>query len=138
MGQRTVALAGGGGPSCSIGLVKSVPSPYEEHMVKVKACLVSELPPHTMRNISLLGRTVLIANVGDRVYAMDGLCSSDGANLADGVLRGYLVKCPIHGSEFDLRTGKVVKGPWGDSKPAADLRSYAVVREGDCLYVDMT
>ena len=106
-------------------------------MVKVKACLVSELPPQTMRNISLLGRTVLIANVGDQVYAMDGLCSSDGANLADGVLKGYLVKCPIHGAEFDLRTGKVVKGPWGDSKPAADLRSYAVVREGDCLYVDM-
>lgn len=107
-------------------------------MVKVKACLASQLPPGTLRSINLLGRAILIASIDDQIYAMDGICSGDGANLADGALRGYLVKCPIHGSEFDLRTGKVVKGSWGNSKPATDLRTYPIVLEEGCIYVDVT
>jgi nitrite reductase/ring-hydroxylating ferredoxin subunit len=38
------------------------------------------------------------------------------------------VKCPIHGSEFDLRTGKVVEEAWGGPKKTEDLRVYSVVR----------
>jgi 3-phenylpropionate/trans-cinnamate dioxygenase ferredoxin component len=107
-------------------------------MVKIEACLASDLPTGTMRNINLMGRTILIANIDGRLYAMDGLCSGDGANLADGALRGYLVKCPVHGAEFDLRTGKVIKGSWGNSKQPTDLRAYPIVQEDGCIYVDVT
>ena len=106
-------------------------------MVRIEACLASELPPGSMNNVILMGRTILLANVDGRLFAMDGLCSSDGGNLADGRLTGFVVKCPLHGTEFDLRTGKVVEQPWGNTKRPDDLRVYPVVREGDCILVDI-
>jgi nitrite reductase/ring-hydroxylating ferredoxin subunit len=51
-------------------------------MVMIEACLASELPPGTMNNVILMGRTILLANVEGKLFAMDGLCSSDGGNLA--------------------------------------------------------
>lgn len=106
-------------------------------MVKIEACLASELPPGTMNTMILMGRTILLANVDGRLFAMDGLCSSDGGNLANGRLVGYKVKCPIHGTEYDLRTGKVVEQPWGDTKRPDDLRAYSIRQEGDCIIVDL-
>ena len=106
-------------------------------MVKIEACLASELPPGAMNTMILMGRTILLANVEGRLFAMDGLCSSDGGNLADGRLVEYRVKCPLHGTEFDLRTGKVIGQPWGDTKRPDDLRVYPVIREDDCIQVDL-
>ncbi|MDW5562719.1 MAG: Rieske (2Fe-2S) protein [Methanomassiliicoccus sp.] len=106
-------------------------------MVKIKACLASELPPGKMSNITLLGRIVLLANVEGQLFAMDGLCSSDGGNLAEGALNGYTVRCPIHGSEFDLRSGNVVEQSWDDGKRSDDLRTYPISQDGDCIMVDI-
>jgi nitrite reductase/ring-hydroxylating ferredoxin subunit len=106
-------------------------------MVKFKACLASALFPGTMRNISLLGRTVLIINVDGRILAIDGICPNDGGNLAEGALKGFIVKCPLDGSEFDLRTGKLVKEPWGTPTKKQDLRSYVVTLENGCIYIDV-
>ncbi len=106
-------------------------------MTKVTACLEKDLPPGTMINIGLMGRTVLLTNAGGRFYAVDGLCPDEGANLADGVLTGHVLRCPLHGSEFDIRTGKLIKEPWkGAHKPLA-LRSYPVSVEAGCVNVDV-
>lgn len=106
-------------------------------MTMIKACLEEELPPGTKRIINMLGRTILIANVDSHYYAVDGLCPDQGANLGDGVLKGYLIRCPVHGSEFDLRTGKLLKGPWTGARDVPDLRSYPVVVEEGCVNIDM-
>ena len=91
-----------------------------------------------MRNIDLRGRTVVVANVGGQFFAIDGRCTSDGANLANGDLRGFIVRCPGQGEEFDLRTGKVVNEPWGNSHKANDLRIYPVFLQDGCIYADIT
>lgn len=106
-------------------------------MVKIKACLASELSSGTMRSINLQGRTVLIVNVNGHIYAVDGICANDGGNLADGAIKGFIVKCPLDGSEFDLRTGKLVKEAWGTSNKKQDLRSYVITLENGCIYIDI-
>lgn len=106
-------------------------------MAKIKACLVSELVPGTMRTFNILGRTILIANVNGRFFAMDGLCSHEGGILADGSLKGYTITCPLHGAEYDLRTGKVIQEPMGEDKKVFDLRSYQVTLEEGCVHIDM-
>lgn len=106
-------------------------------MSKVKACLTSQVPPGKMYITSIMGRTILIANVDGKFYAMDGLCSHGGANLAEGVLNGFIVKCPLHGASFDLRTGKLVQEPWTTDTQATDLRSYDVTKEEGCVIVDI-
>jgi 3-phenylpropionate/trans-cinnamate dioxygenase ferredoxin subunit len=91
-----------------------------------------------MRSIVLRGRTVLVANVGGQFFAIDGRCSSDGADLVNGDLRGFLVRCPTGGEEFDTRTGKVLNRPGGNARKANDLRSYPVLLEKGCLYADIS
>ncbi len=104
--------------------------------MKVKVCLESELPNSSMRSIEIQGRTVLVVNIDGRYYAMDGMCSHDMGNLARGALEGFVLRCPLHGAEFDLRTGKVVKMPWKEPIKAFDLRTYEVSVEEGCLIVD--
>jgi 3-phenylpropionate/trans-cinnamate dioxygenase ferredoxin subunit len=106
-------------------------------MTRIMACLEKDLPPGTMRNISLLGHTVLVVNVDGHYFAMDGLCSDQGGNLADGILSGFIIRCPLHGSEFDVCTGEVIKGPWNTARKIPGLRSYPVSVDQGCINVDI-
>lgn len=81
-------------------------------------------------------RNILLVRVSGVVYAIDGICPGDGGNLADGVIHGNLIRCPIHGSEFDLRTGRAIKGPWDDPNKVHDLRSYPVKEDSECIYME--
>jgi nitrite reductase/ring-hydroxylating ferredoxin subunit len=112
-------------------------SPAGEPMTKIMACLEEELPPGAKKNINLLGRTVLLTNVDGNFYAVDGICPDVGGNLADGTLRGHVLKCPLHGSEFDVRTGQILKGPWTDPKKLTNLRSYPIIVEEGCVNVEI-
>lgn len=106
-------------------------------MVKSKAGKLSDLKPGMMRGAEVSGKTYLLANVDGTVYAMDGICSHAGGHLYEGKLTGNVVKCPRHGSEFDVKTAKNLKGPWVPFGKAADLRSYKVTVEGDEVFIDL-
>jgi len=64
-----------------------------------------------MRCVSLSDRNVLVANTAEGVFVADEMCTHEDARLCDGNLSGTLVKCPLHGSRFDLVTGKVLDDP---------------------------
>jgi 3-phenylpropionate/trans-cinnamate dioxygenase ferredoxin subunit len=84
---------------------------------------LAELPPGTRRRVDVEGRGVVVFNVGGRLFALRDVCPHRGARLSDGtVLEGLLtasepgcyayddarklVKCPWHGWEFELETGR--------------------------------
>ena len=106
-------------------------------MTKVKIGKMSDIPPNRMIAVDALDKKILVANLDGRLYAMDGLCTHAAGHLWEGKLVGTTVKCPKHGSEFDVRTGKVIKGPWVPFGRASDLRTYAVNVEGDEIFVNM-
>jgi nitrite reductase/ring-hydroxylating ferredoxin subunit len=58
-------------------------------------------------------RRISVARVGDRLYAFDDLCTcaGDSCPLSGGLLTGTTIMCQCHGSEFDIVTGAVVRGP---------------------------
>ncbi len=108
-------------------------------MTGIKVAKTSEIPPGTMIGIGIKGIYYLIANVEGKFYAMDGTCSHLGGQLWKGTLDGFVVKCPRHGSRFDLRTGEVVSQlriPLiGKAKP---LRTYPVLIDGEDLSIDIS
>jgi nitrite reductase/ring-hydroxylating ferredoxin subunit len=55
-----------------------------------------------------------------------------GCKLSGGKLEGETVRCPCHGSVFNVRTGEVVKGP--AKKP---VLSYTVTVENGELSIDI-
>ena len=105
-------------------------------MVLIKACLIEDIPLNGMREVSIMGRVILIANLGGQFYAMDGTCSHQFANLALGSRDGFIITCPLHGARFDIRTGKVVHD-LGHEHRVNDLRAYQVKVVDGCLHIDM-
>jgi uncharacterized membrane protein/nitrite reductase/ring-hydroxylating ferredoxin subunit len=69
---------------------------------------------------------VTVAKVDGQVYAFQEFCTHRFGPLSEGTFEGTTVKCPWHGSCFDMRSGKVTEGPAKE-----DIRAFEVeVRDG--------
>jgi 3-phenylpropionate/trans-cinnamate dioxygenase ferredoxin subunit len=68
-----------------------------------------ELANGAMKHAPTEKGEVLVARVGDNYYVADNRCPHMGGRLSQGKLEGTVVTCPLHGSQFDLKDGKVVR-----------------------------
>ncbi len=57
------------------------------------------------------GTRITIANSAGSLHAFDDTCTHLQCSLADGTLEGAVVTCPCHGSQFDMTSGAVLRGP---------------------------
>ena len=57
------------------------------------------------------GTMVLVFNLEGEYYAVEDVCTHDGAEIASGCLVEDAIECPRHGARFDLRTGAVLAPP---------------------------
>ncbi len=53
------------------------------------------------------GSDVAIFNLKGEFYAIEDVCTHDGAEIASGKLDGDEIICPRHGARFCIRTGEV-------------------------------
>jgi nitrite reductase/ring-hydroxylating ferredoxin subunit len=83
---------------------------------------VDEIAAGTAKLVQVEGRAIAIFNTGSEFFAIANRCPHEGADLCRGKVvpliesdepgeirlsrKGELVRCPWHGWEFDLRTGK--------------------------------
>jgi apoptosis-inducing factor 3 len=82
----------------------------------------------------LLGRVgedeVLLARAGDSIFAVGAHCTHYRGQLADGLLAGETVRCPLHHACFDLRTGEALRAPALDP-----IACWRIERDGDTVVV---
>lgn len=71
-----------------------------------------DVPDGTLRKSTIGGREILLARAGDRYYAVDNRCPHLGGDLSQGILKGTIVTCPRHHSQFELSDGRVLR--WTD------------------------
>jgi 3-phenylpropionate/trans-cinnamate dioxygenase ferredoxin component len=64
-----------------------------------------------MRVFEVEGTRVNVANASGHLYAFDDACTHAGCSLANGDLAGTTVTCACHGSQFDVTSGAVLRGP---------------------------
>jgi 3-phenylpropionate/trans-cinnamate dioxygenase ferredoxin subunit len=64
-----------------------------------------------MRVFTVAGTKVNVVSAMGKLYAIDDTCTHQGCSLAEGQLSGTTVTCPCHGSQFDVTSGAVVRGP---------------------------
>jgi nitrite reductase/ring-hydroxylating ferredoxin subunit len=93
---------------------------------------VADVPPGKMKCVQSAGRRFLLANVDGTIFAADEMCTHEDALLCTGSLHGEFVKCPLHGSRFNLRTGQVMEEPAEE-----DLRTYPVKVENGSILVSI-
>ena len=84
-----------------------------------------------MRVFDVEGTKVSVAAAGGRLYAFDDACTHMGCSVGEGKLEGTTVTCPCHGSQFDVTSGAVIRGP--AQRP---VRSRSVEVEGEDLLVE--
>jgi nitrite reductase/ring-hydroxylating ferredoxin subunit len=72
---------------------------------------VNEIPPGTTKKFTINNANILLANVNGKIYAVDDMCTHEDSSLSLGCLKGELVSCTLHGSRFNVRTGKPAEEP---------------------------
>lgn len=97
-----------------------------------KVCEVSDIPVGEMRCMQVQQYKLLVAHTEQGYCVSDEMCTHEDARLCDGNLSGTLVKCPLHGSRFDLISGKVLDDPAEEN-----LVVYPVTIENDSVYIQL-
>lgn len=70
-----------------------------------------DLKEGDMRAFDVHDTKIAVANVAGKFYAFDDTCTHRGCSLAEGDLQETTVTCLCHGSEFDVTSGTVLRGP---------------------------
>jgi 3-phenylpropionate/trans-cinnamate dioxygenase ferredoxin component len=97
-----------------------------------RVCALGDLADPGTRAVDLDGTPVVIVQSEGEIYALDEFCTHEEVSLADGEIYDCTVECWLHGSCFDLRTGKPTGPP--ATKP---LATYQVRIDGDDVLVGL-
>lgn len=95
---------------------------------RVRLGAVSDLPPREGRAVTVDGERIAVFRCDGGVRAVAGACPHAGGPLADGVVAGDTVTCPLHMRVVDLCTGEV-------SDCADRVRVHEVVVEDGVIYL---
>jgi 3-phenylpropionate/trans-cinnamate dioxygenase ferredoxin subunit len=70
---------------------------------------ISEFEDGKMKERLIQGREILVTKIGNNYYVADNRCPHLGGKLSRGKLQGTIITCPLHGSQFDLSNGQVMR-----------------------------
>src|SRR3984885_12866802 len=100
-------------------------------MAFARAATTADVPPGTIRELALGGKTIALATVPGKFDRPVGVCVHQGGPLGEGALDGCTVIFPWHAWEYDVSTGKLV------GNPEVSVNSYAAEVRGDEIFVDL-
>ncbi len=66
----------------------------------------NELPEDTIKQVTALGKNILLIKREGQVYALGSRCPHMGCELTRGKLNENILVCPCHGWSFDVRNGE--------------------------------
>lgn len=69
------------------------------------------LSPGKMQCFDVNDTRIILANVAGEFFATDEMCSHEEFPLWHGALKGHHIECSLHGSCFDLRSGRPTEEP---------------------------
>ena len=96
----------------------------------VRAVSLDEVPELGAVHVDIEGRPIAIVRSKGRVYAIHDVCSHAQVALSEGEIEDGTIECWLHGSRFDMATGRPTGLPATEPVPV-----YPVKIEGDDVYV---
>jgi nitrite reductase (NADH) small subunit len=100
-------------------------------MAFLKTIKAAELVPGSIRELEINGKTIALANVDGKFYAINNTCLHQGGPLGEGDLEGKIVTCPWHGWQYDITNGQEVQNP------SAGVNCYPTELRGEEVFVDV-
>ena len=74
----------------------------------VRVAGTDAIPLREGRAVQIAGHEIAVFNLGDRFLAVESKCPHRGGPLADGIISGGNVVCPLHAWKIDLSSGEVL------------------------------
>jgi 3-phenylpropionate/trans-cinnamate dioxygenase ferredoxin subunit len=99
----------------------------------IRVCPLAEISVDSAISVQINDTPVTVVRTSENVYAISDLCSHAQVSLAEGEVHGTTIECWLHGSRFDLPTGKPTKPPAIDP-----IATYPVKVEDGDVYVSPT
>ena len=96
----------------------------------VKACALDSVTDGSALRVMIDGVPVAIVRSDGDVYAIHDVCSHANVPLSEGEIEGQTIECWLHGSRFDLVTGRPTGLPATVPVPV-----YPVKIDGDDILV---
>ena len=100
----------------------------------VRVCALADLPTVGAVQAEVNGKLVAIVrdSAGD-IHAIDDTCSHANVSLSEGDVEDTAIECWLHGSRFDLRSGKPIGLP-----ATTPIAVYPVKIDGGDVFVSVT
>jgi nitrite reductase (NADH) small subunit len=99
----------------------------------VRITEIENIPLREGRSVHVAGREIAIFNLGDRFLAVDNHCPHKGGPLAEGIVSGTTVVCPLHAWKVDLETG-AIKNP---ARPGTCIESFRTQVEAGVVLIEL-
>jgi 3-phenylpropionate/trans-cinnamate dioxygenase ferredoxin subunit len=96
----------------------------------LRACAVADVADGSAVRVVLDGVPVAIVRSDGEFYGIHDVCSHANVALSEGEIEGRTIECWLHGSRFDLVTGRPTGLPATQPVPV-----YPVKIDGDDIYV---
>jgi len=108
-----------------------------------------DIAPGGMKAAVVGGRELVLCNYDGAFYAVERACGHANARLERGALTGWILTCPLHYAQFDIRNGQALCGPAPkapDSRHAnpadpahktRDLKTWPVKLDAGWILVDL-
>jgi 3-phenylpropionate/trans-cinnamate dioxygenase ferredoxin component len=101
-------------------------------MTEKKIGSVKEFVYAPLKGVEANGKEILIVKKRGKFAAIGNKCTHMGCKLSSGKSEGETVRCPCHGSVFNVITGEVVHGPATRPEPV-----YSIREENEGLFLDV-
>jgi len=99
----------------------------------VRVCALADLAENSAIGVEIGDLPVALVHTGGEVFALHDVCSHEEVPLSEGEIYDHTVECWLHGSCFDLRTGKPTGPP-----ATAPVATYPCKIDGDDVYVSLS
>jgi nitrite reductase (NADH) small subunit len=96
----------------------------------IKVANKNELKPGENKIVLVHGKKLGLFNVNGEFFAISNHCPHRGGSLGEGMLEGDTVSCPLHGWQFNVKTGQSPVMP-------QNVPCYQVKVEGDDVFISL-
>ena len=96
------------------------------------AMKASDLAEGSISTVDLKGRHLLLSKIGGEVSAVSGVCTHEETDLGLGFVIEDRIVCPLHLSQFELKTGAVINPP-----ATTPLERFNVMTEDEMIFVEV-
>ncbi len=98
----------------------------------VKVAKLNDVEDGELIAVEVDNEPICLVKVNGSIYAFTDNCTHISGPLNEGELNGEVLTCPWHGAQFNVRTGKVLRGP-----ARQDIQTYPVQVEDNSILISL-